>query len=915
MPDIKFTRWLQYDNAVQTMVYGIGNGRRKVETADPEGNVSIQEQDGRGNIVKVSRYGNGSTTFSIPLAEAEYRYNVLGELLEALDSEGNPITVTYDLMGRRKTLETPDMGKKEYGYDRAGNLSWESDGVLGKDGKRIEYIYDSMNRLIKIIYPKRQDTRDVTTVEYRYGIPGEGGNGAGRITEVKDESGEIHYKYGKLGETIEEIRKIKTMDPQRPVTEKRAVMKYRSDYLGRMEEIEYPDGEVVKYGYDEGGQIRSVIGERVGKEFVYVKEIGYDQYGQRIYIEYGNNDTNAQGNPMGGGVKTWYTYDEERRLLKNILSEKEGKIYQDIHYDFDKVGNINGYENNAGRYSTRQEYTYDSLYQLIEAKGTSRQLEYEAGNLEAYKADYIQSFGFDRIGNMTSKVSRESKTNLVRNGMDLNYDFEYTYYKSKEGHKTHKAEQIGNMYYKYDANGNVIEERAGGHRAGDISSIPYYYNNGVYSTEYGFGLSKPGTGKDETAYERVFTWDYRNQLIQSKDNRYTVHYRYGADGQRALKYTEGTRNETLYFNNMWQVSSTNEEERWLQSKHIFVGETRIATKSNYQETDGTTNNNYGFEQVHQYWYHGDHLGSAQLVTNHLGVLHERIEYTPYGELWIEHKYNSDEASLPYRFTGKELDEETNLYYYGARYLDPRTSRWISGDPAMGEYIPGAPINDEVRKQNQNLPGGGGIYNIVNLHVFHYAGNNPVKYVDPDGRDDDLPEWKVAEQKQKEEMDKYIAALQKSTTYQPNPETYQQSTVDRIRERADANLGQKYQERNQCDDWVAKVLTEAGLDASRYFAGDTNKKSVDEHIAAAKSGGNDLPNPSIGANVVFMDEGRSSKYNAHTGLLIVNKDGSAVFYHSSKNNPGGLSRREKMYASVQQFREDFGYNKFHYQSVR
>jgi hypothetical protein len=66
-------------------------------------------------------------------------------------------------------------------------------------------------------------------------------------------------------------------------------------------------------------------------------------------------------------------------------------------------------------------------------------------------------------------------------------------------------------------------------------------------------------------------------------------------------------------------------------------------------------------------------------------------------------------------------------------LDPRTSRWISGDPALGEYIPGAPVNDEVRKQNQNLPGGGGIFNLVNLHVYHYAGNNPVKYTDPDGR--------------------------------------------------------------------------------------------------------------------------------------------------------------------------------------
>jgi hypothetical protein len=52
---------------------------------------------------------------------------------------------------------------------------------------------------------------------------------------------------------------------------------------------------------------------------------------------------------------------------------------------------------------------------------------------------------------------------------------------------------------------------------------------------------------------------------------------------------------------------------------------------------------------------------------------------------------------------------------------------------MREYIPGAPITDEVKKQNQNLPGQGGVFNVVNLHTYHYAGNNPVKYVDPDGR--------------------------------------------------------------------------------------------------------------------------------------------------------------------------------------
>ena len=91
-----------------------------------------------------------------------------------------------------------------------------------------------------------------------------------------------------------------------------------------------------------------------------------------------------------------------------------------------------------------------------------------------------------------------------------------------------------------------------------------------------------------------------------------------------------------------------------------------------------------------------------------------------------------------------MDEETVLYYYGARYLDPKYSRWLSGDPALGDYIHKAPIDDEAKKHNENLPGMGGVFNVVNLHLYHYAGigqrsdselqaNNPVKYTDPDGR--------------------------------------------------------------------------------------------------------------------------------------------------------------------------------------
>jgi len=254
-----------------------------------------------------------------------------------------------------------------------------------------------------------------------------------------------------------------------------------------------------------------------------------------------------------------------------------------------------------------------------------------------------------------------------------------------------------------------------------------YDNNDLYQqktiTDNGSSLYKT----DDGVYQRNYRWNERNLLRESSDSVYTVQYRYGSDGQRAIKYVMNNQSTTLYYNNMWQESNSTKD--WMVSKHVYVGEDRIATKNNYKINDNTM-----AEERRTYYYHSDHLGSAQTVTNHDGLIHERLEYTPYGELWIDWKNpNLPGDNTPFRFTGKEMDQETGLYYYGARYLDPKTSRWLSGDPAMGEYIPSAPVNEEAKKRNGNLPGMGGVYNTVNLHVYHYAANNPVKYVDPTGR--------------------------------------------------------------------------------------------------------------------------------------------------------------------------------------
>ena len=84
-----------------------------------------------------------------------------------------------------------------------------------------------------------------------------------------------------------------------------------------------------------------------------------------------------------------------------------------------------------------------------------------------------------------------------------------------------------------------------------------------------------------------------------------------------------------------------------------------------------------------------------------------MEYIPFGEVFIDERAATSTWSTPYKFNAKELDEETGLYYYGARYYDPRTSVWISKDP-LGEKYP-------------------------NVGSYVYCFNNPVVYFDPNGK--------------------------------------------------------------------------------------------------------------------------------------------------------------------------------------
>jgi len=183
----------------------------------------------------------------------------------------------------------------------------------------------------------------------------------------------------------------------------------------------------------------------------------------------------------------------------------------------------------------------------------------------------------------------------------------------------------------------------------------------------------------------------------------------------------GPQGETVYVNQFFT-----QRPGATGTKHIYAGTSRIASKLVRQDTPNSNpSGNTPFEKD-LYFFHPDHIGSTNYVTDLNGKLYEHLEYFPFGEAWVEE--NSNQQRTPFLFTAKELDEETGLYYYGARYYDPRTSVWQSADPILTKYL-----TTGNKERDKNLPGMGGIYNSFNLGMYSYSHLNPVKFTDPDGR--------------------------------------------------------------------------------------------------------------------------------------------------------------------------------------
>jgi RHS repeat-associated protein len=460
------------------------------------------------------------------------------------------------------------------------------------------------------------------------------------------------------------------------------------DALNRVVTATTPDGSVQEFIFNATNLLDSITLRHRGSTVAQtiVGHIDYNAKGQRTRIEYGNE------------VATDYTYDGRTFRLQALTTNRASggnPLLQDLSYAYDAVGNITTVRDGAHQtvyfagqaVDPESRYKYDSLYRLIEGtgrehvalgpcyyqQGGKQEAEYIAtgangqpvSNAQAL-ANYTQRYIYDDGGNLTEiRVLRNGTTRWVRT---------QTYESASNRIKRSEAGCQGEgVDLSHDANGNLLK----------LAHLPQ------------------------------LDWNDRNQLIgiqlnlaAANPDRACCHY--DAAGQRVRKtIIRGNRVEERIYLGPFELfvvrNGSGVTERW-ESLHVADGEKRIAL---IETRTDPANAGLMLDKLTRFQF-DNHLGSAVLEIDDSSAA--RIisyeEYAPYGETtYIAGQQLSEVRRKRYRFSGKERDTESGLYYFSARYFAPWMGRWLNCDPI-------------------GIRGG--------LNAFVYAKCAPITHVDPTG---------------------------------------------------------------------------------------------------------------------------------------------------------------------------------------
>jgi RHS repeat-associated protein len=551
-----------------------------------------------------------------------------GSLSAIVDPNGNTTSWDRDEQGRVIRERRTDGAFFEYTYEATTSRLKETKDALGQI---TQYAYNIDDTLSQVSYPNATIT--TPSVSYLYDAA------YNRLDSMTDGTGTTGYTYNAVG----------------------------TPGAGRLASVDGPlTADTVSYGYDEPGRVVSsglaafsttaaydalgrvtTIGSSVGN-FTY----GYDGVTSRpLSFTYPNTQTTSYAYLGGTG---------DRRLQQIQHKAPGGAVLSQFDYTYDIVGNIGTWQKLYGAGpATLLDLGYDAVDQLTAA--TKKSTDPTPVTLKRY------AYAYDPSGNRTAEQlddavvagshnSRNQLTSLQPGGT-LRFQGSLD-----EEAKVTVGGQVAEVRTDDTFEGQAevpsgtseVDVRAEDY-SGNVRTTTYEVSQTGATTTYTYDANGSLTSDGTRTYE----WDGANRLVKVKEGMTELaSFVYDGQGRRAQKTAGGITRTYIY-----------------DGEDIL--EERLSSGPVYRYVHGP-----GIDQPFARvsggavvaYYLADHLGSIVQETDSAGVVSLTREYDPYGNLI------QGTSTGGYAYTAREWDPEVNLYYYRARYYDPKVGRFLSEDP-------------------------------------------------------------------------------------------------------------------------------------------------------------------------------------------------------------------------------------------
>jgi RHS repeat-associated protein len=385
-----------------------------------------------------------------------------------------------------------------------------------------------------------------------------------------------------------------------------------------------------------------------------------DVFGQVVSYAYDANSNRTQLS-LNGGTTATYQYD-----VINRLTQLTDNASLNTTFNYDATDKLTSRTLPNGVVTTSQYDGLDRLTRLTHAKGANTLADFQ--------------YQFNVVSNITQMIDGAGSHNYAYDPLD------------RVTAATHPNQT--NESYTYDDVGN----RTASHQGSSYTYQPFNRLVAANGASFGYDANGNLTSKSDASGSWSYNWDYENRLKQaSKSGGVSVTYSHDALGRR-IQGTSSTSGATKFVYDGADVI-----------RDLDAGG---GTLADYLNGPGIDNKLRQTVSGTVAYFTTDHLGSTRVVTDASGNAIASVGYDSFGSV------TSGSASTRYTYSGREIDADTGLLYYRARWYEPQQGRFVSEDPI-------------------GLAGG--------INLFAYVANNPLLFSDPSG----LCPQKTYEQKQKD----------------------------------------------------------------------------------------------------------------------------------------------------------------------